>query len=100
MRRALVVVGKAPEPGKTKTRLVPPLSEVEAADLARAFLKDTCATARGMRWEQVSLVYPPSAAAATEFLARLGVSLRPQRGSGLGSALAGAVSGHAGLDQG
>lgn len=37
---ALVIMTKAPQPGRSKTRLVPPLSYAEAADLARALLVD------------------------------------------------------------
>ncbi|MBI4227398.1 MAG: TIGR04283 family arsenosugar biosynthesis glycosyltransferase [Candidatus Omnitrophica bacterium] len=37
----LVVMAKAPLPGRVKTRLTPPLSPDEAAQLARAFLDDT-----------------------------------------------------------
>ena len=37
---ALVILTKAPEPGQSKTRLVPPLSFDEAAELARALLLD------------------------------------------------------------
>jgi uncharacterized protein len=37
---ALVILTKAPQPGQSKTRLVPPLSHAEAADLARALLLD------------------------------------------------------------
>jgi rSAM/selenodomain-associated transferase 1 len=36
----MAVMGKASAPGRTKTRLVPPLSAVDAADLNTAFLKD------------------------------------------------------------
>jgi uncharacterized protein len=90
----LVVVGKLPEPGRTKTRLVPPLSEGEAAELARAFLQDTCATGRALGWEQVSLVYPARPGPLPEYLASLGTSPRPQRGQGLGDALACAFADH------
>jgi rSAM/selenodomain-associated transferase 1 len=38
--KALVVMTKAPLPGESKTRLVPPLTFEEAADLARALLID------------------------------------------------------------
>ena len=34
--RTLLVVAKAPEAGRVKTRLVPPLTFVEAADIAAA----------------------------------------------------------------
>jgi glycosyltransferase A (GT-A) superfamily protein (DUF2064 family) len=37
---ALVILTKAPWPGQSKTRLVPPLSYTEAADLAGALLLD------------------------------------------------------------
>ena len=37
---ALGIMTKAPEPGKVKTRLSPPLSPEEAAELNRCFLKD------------------------------------------------------------
>ena len=37
---AIAVMAKASTPGRTKTRLVPPLSYVEAADLNTAFLRD------------------------------------------------------------
>ena len=36
----MILMAKQPIPGKTKTRLIPPLSEGEAADLYRAFLRD------------------------------------------------------------
>jgi uncharacterized protein len=96
VRRALLIVGKAPEPGRAKTRLLPALSEVEAAQLAHAFLQDTCATALGLGWEQVSLVHP---AGSETLLSTLGVTLVRQRGQGLGDALAGAFEEHAGVEQ-
>ena len=37
---AMAVMGKASAPGRTKTRLVPPLSAAQAADMNTAFLKD------------------------------------------------------------
>ena len=89
-----MVVGKAPEPGRTKTRLVPPLTATEAADLYRAFLRDTLAFGLSLGWTQVSLVYPPSPDAANVLAQILppGVALCPQRGRGLGAALTGAFS--------
>jgi rSAM/selenodomain-associated transferase 1 len=38
---ALIVIAKAPVPGRVKTRLCPPCTPVEAAQLARAALQDT-----------------------------------------------------------
>jgi uncharacterized protein len=40
---ALVVIAKAPEPGRSKTRLCPPCSPEQAAALAEAALRDTLA---------------------------------------------------------
>jgi uncharacterized protein len=37
----LAVIAKAPAPGRTKTRLCPPLTLVQAAELAEAALRDT-----------------------------------------------------------
>src|ERR671932_97425 len=64
LRQALVVVGKAPRAGATKTRLSPALSPADAARLYAAFLRDTIAMAAGLGWERVSLVYPPEEGAA------------------------------------
>jgi glycosyltransferase A (GT-A) superfamily protein (DUF2064 family) len=51
---ALLVLAKAPEPGRVKTRLCPPLTPDEAAELAAAALLDTIAAATAVpgacRW--------------------------------------------------
>jgi rSAM/selenodomain-associated transferase 1 len=41
---AVIVIAKEPRPGRCKTRLAPPLTEVEAARVARAALGDTLRT--------------------------------------------------------
>lgn len=41
MVNTLLVVAKQPSPGKTKTRLCPPLNGQQAADLYECFLRDT-----------------------------------------------------------
>jgi rSAM/selenodomain-associated transferase 1 len=45
MRAKLIVIAKAPQPGRCKTRLAPPLSLEAAARVARAALSDTLAAA-------------------------------------------------------
>ncbi|MBV9324264.1 MAG: TIGR04282 family arsenosugar biosynthesis glycosyltransferase [Chloroflexi bacterium] len=95
MRRALIVVGKAPIAGSTKTRLVPPLSAPEAADLYRGFLRDTLELACALNWEVTSLVHPrgdgPVLAALVKDSA---VQLLEQQADGLGDALAYAFQHH------
>jgi rSAM/selenodomain-associated transferase 1 len=67
----LVVYGKEPSPGRVKTRLSPPLSQVQAAALARAFLLDTLNLARSVDGVEVVLAFtPPSARRAFEALSR------------------------------
>ncbi len=94
MRRALIVIGKAPEPGNTKTRLVPFLAPEEAAALYRAFLLD--ATELGVRlgWERTSMVHPRGAATALKAIVPRQVILIEQCAGGLGSALAFAFEHH------
>jgi rSAM/selenodomain-associated transferase 1 len=95
MRRALIVVGKAPLAGSAKTRLVPPLSADEAADLYRAFLLDTLELADSLSWERTSLVHPRGDGPALDaLLARSRVELLEQRGVGLGDALGYAFAHH------
>ena len=48
MAPALLVIAKAPVPGRVKTRLTPPCTPEQAAALARAALEDTLAAARSV----------------------------------------------------
>jgi uncharacterized protein len=88
MRPALVVIAKAPAPGRSKTRLCPPCTPQQAAILAEAALCDTlaavaCASAGGARRVLVLDGAPgPWLPAAFEVIA--------QRGSGLAERLAAA----------
>ena len=43
----VVVIAKEPYPGRVKTRLTPPFTPVEAAELAEASLSDTLAAVAG-----------------------------------------------------
>ena len=45
---SILVLAKAPEPGRVKTRLCPPLTPAQAADLAAAALLDSIAAAAGV----------------------------------------------------
>src|ERR1044072_2881619 len=90
-RRAVVVIGKAPKAGSTKTRLCPPLTYAQAADLYSAFLSDCVDVALGMDWDRVSVIHPSDDGAhgALSALLPLTVQLVAQRGSGLGDARSG-----------
>jgi rSAM/selenodomain-associated transferase 1 len=94
MRRALLIVGKPPEPGQTKTRLVPPLSAEDAAALYRGFLLDCVALGLDLGWEQVTVVHPTAGRQALAALLPAQVRLLEQRGQGLADALPYAFATH------
>jgi rSAM/selenodomain-associated transferase 1 len=94
MRRALVVIGKAPEPGRAKTRLVPPLSAEQAARLYRAFLLDAVQLGLDLAWERVCVIHPRGAAARLRRVLPVQVHLLEQPTTGLTDALAHAFERH------
>ena len=84
---ALIVIAKRPAAGHTKTRLTPPLTPAQAAELYECFLRDTLDIARAVP-DVTRLIYyaPPEAAPyfadlAPDFL------LTPQAGLHLGERL-------------
>jgi uncharacterized protein len=87
MHDALLVVAKMPTPGQTKTRLSPPLSAGEAADLYDCFLRDTLEIMRRVPDVRPGISYLP--AGADGYFRRLApdMELRPQRGESLGERL-------------
>ncbi|WP_433557868.1 TIGR04282 family arsenosugar biosynthesis glycosyltransferase [Pseudonocardia xinjiangensis] len=91
---AILVLAKAPEPGRVKTRLCPPLCPEQAAELAAAALLDTitaAATVPGARPVVVLTGLLHRAARGTELAAALReVAVLPQRGDGLGERIAAA----------
>jgi uncharacterized protein len=82
---ALVVLTKVPEPGLSKTRLVPPLSFAEAADLARALLIDQLNSLSKFTRARLFIDFAPPEADAffTAFTAH-DFTCFPQRGESLG----------------
>lgn len=87
MTARVLIVAKAPVPGRSKTRLVPPLSAVQAAELQRALLLDTVAACRA-ELDDVGLLHAlPGEAPVLRELAGPGVRLVLQSGRGLGDAL-------------
>jgi rSAM/selenodomain-associated transferase 1 len=80
----LIVIAKAPVPGRVKTRLCPPCTPAQAAALAEASLRDTLAAALRTRADRrvVALDGAPGAWLPAGF------EVIPQRGAGLAERLA------------
>jgi uncharacterized protein len=91
---AVIVLAKAPVPGRVKTRLCPPATPGQAADLAAASLLDTLAAVAGVPGADPVAVLTgrlPGAVRAAELTATLrAFRVLPQRGDGLGERIAAA----------
>src|SRR6266404_9024678 len=88
---ALAVMTKAPRAGQVKTRLVPPLSPEDAAQLNICFLRDTAAAitkACGTTARGVGVYTPISAEAAYIDILPSDFELLQQRVDGFGERLA------------
>lgn len=59
LKNALLTVAKQPAPGRTKTRLTPPLSPTQAAALYECFLQDTLDLMRRVPNTQPVIAYLP-----------------------------------------
>jgi uncharacterized protein len=90
----VIVLAKAPEPGRVKTRLCPPATPVEAADLAAASLLDTIDAVTGVPGAEPVVALTGRLAGAVRRAeldaALLGCRVLPQRGDGLGERIAAA----------
>ena len=87
-RRAIAVMAKEPVPGRVKTRLCPPLSPREAADLYGAFLTDTLALVAGTGVKGFIACDPDGAGAFFRDRALSGMRCIPQGSGDLGARLA------------
>lgn len=89
MNRHIVVFAKAPQAGRVKTRLCPPLAPAQAAALAEAFLLDVLELCTGLPGYRRTLAYTPRGTRAQmRALAGEGWRLVLQRGRDLGERLA------------
>ena len=93
MRRGwLAIFAKAPRPGTVKTRLCPPFSPEQAAELYRCLLADaleeSAHAARALALEVVLAVEPPEAVAELAALAPAGFRVLAQVGPDLGARMA------------
>jgi len=84
---AVAIMAKAPSAGGVKTRLTPPLTAAQAADLYRCFLLDKIDQVRTLSDVEPVVAYTP--AEAREVFAALapGFTLLAQRGDDLGARL-------------
>jgi rSAM/selenodomain-associated transferase 1 len=94
--RVLIIMAKAPVPGRVKTRLCPPATPRQAAELAAAALADTVAAARLVPATQivVALDGEPDDALRTVLF---GTTVIAQRGDSLGERIAAVHEDVAGL---
>ena len=92
---ALAVMTKAPQAGRVKTRLTPPLSPEEAAALNTCFLRDTAAAisraGSGQEVQGVAVYTPVGSEAAYAGILPDNFVLVPQRGDAFGERLSAAT---------
>ncbi|OGR24844.1 MAG: hypothetical protein A2139_04995 [Desulfobacca sp. RBG_16_60_12] len=85
MTALLIIFAKEPRPGQVKTRLSPPLSPKEAAQLYHSFLLDILEEmARAPEMRLAMAFSPPGAQVIFRGLAPPGTDLFPQEGADLG----------------
>lgn len=86
-KRALLVMAKRPSPGRTKTRLCPPLSGEQAAALYECFLRDVLSLARAIPNITPCIAFAPRQEKAYFRQLAPDFKLVPQRGATLGERL-------------
>jgi rSAM/selenodomain-associated transferase 1 len=87
-RPVVVVMAKRPVPGETKTRLCPPLTPLEAAELYEALLRDTLELVSGLRGIETAVaVSPRSAVDEMRRMAPRGVGMLAVEGADIGECL-------------
>lgn len=87
-RNIVAIMAKAPQPGEVKTRLCPPLSHREAAELYRCFLLDKIGQVNSLpRTTHVVSYTPTDSRSWFEALTPPHFLLIPQRGDDLGARL-------------
>ena len=85
---AVAIMAKAPRAGEVKTRLCPPLSLVDAAELYSRFLLDKIEQVRSLKATSPAIAYAPAEARAFFEELAPGFVLVGQRGADLGERLA------------
>lgn len=85
---AVTIMAKAPRKGEVKTRLCPPFTTTEAAELYRCFLLDKIEQVRSLKAASPAISYTPVEGKAYFEELAPGFVLIPQQGPDLGSRLA------------
>lgn len=85
---AVAIMAKAPQAGEVKTRLCPPLSLADAAELYRRFLLDKIEQVTTLKAASLAIAYTPAEAKAFFEEVAPGFVLVQQRGADLGDRLA------------
>jgi rSAM/selenodomain-associated transferase 1 len=85
--RVLVIMAKAPRPGRVKTRLAASLPVQAVTGFYRCLLDDTLALARSLSGIEVAIMCPESDVNELAGLAGNGVSVVAQKGEGLDAGL-------------
>jgi rSAM/selenodomain-associated transferase 1 len=89
MTALLIIFAKEPRPGQVKTRLSPPLSPEEAAQLYHSFIKDILEEMARVPEVRLAVAFsPPGAQVFFRGLAPPGTDLFPQEGADLGKRMA------------
>jgi rSAM/selenodomain-associated transferase 1 len=89
MTALLIIFAKEPRPGQVKTRLSPPLSPKEAAQLYHSFLLDILEEMARVPEVRLAMGFsPPGAQVIFRGLAPPGTDLFPQEGADLGERMA------------
>jgi len=85
LKKIAVIMAKEPVPGKVKTRLTPPLTPSEAADLYRCMLQDRLLAMGALSETDVAIAYTPcSARKHFADICPVGFGLLAQHGRNLG----------------
>lgn len=85
---AIAIMAKQPQPGKTKTRLCPPLSIEQSVELSEALLQDTIALVKAVPGADLALaITPPQAQPYFARLAPGGSLFVPVSGANIGECL-------------
>jgi uncharacterized protein len=86
--RAVVIMAKQPQPGRTKTRLCPPFTPQQAACFYEALLKDTLLLVDGIAGVQLAVaITPPESEAYFKTATSPGTLLLPVEGVHIGECL-------------